>query len=125
MFVQCVAKILTTIPRFQVLVGECARGTSNMVRPPPKDPSKPNGELYDSCVNNTSNPTIFVTFQISHAYPLYLLEYKPEDEGEDEYNENEEEDEEGRDEDCDWGSEREHRRRKRCSISWQAYSTDI
>ena len=63
----------------QVLVGEHAVGNSEMCRPPPKDLSKPNGALYDSCVDSVRNPKIFVTFQISHAYPMYLLEYDDKD----------------------------------------------
>lgn len=59
----------------QVLVGEFARGDAKMVRPPPKDARQPFGELYDSVVNDPSNPKIFVVFTHEQAYPEYLIEY--------------------------------------------------
>ena len=40
----------------KVVVGAYAAGSSSFVRPPPKDASKPHGELFDSCVDNTVNP---------------------------------------------------------------------
>jgi poly [ADP-ribose] polymerase 7/11/12/13 len=55
-----------------VLVGESEVGSQNMVRPPPK----PNGKLYDSCVDSLTNPSIFVTFDCADAYPEYLIEYE-------------------------------------------------
>lgn len=59
----------------RVLVGEYALGSSLMVRPPPKDPQKPYGELYDSVVNEVGDPRIFVVFTQEQAYPEYLIEY--------------------------------------------------
>jgi len=60
----------------RVLVGKSAPGKSELQRPPPVDPSRPHGALYDSCVNRTSNPTIFVIFDNDQCYPEFLIEYK-------------------------------------------------
>ncbi|XP_034734254.1 protein mono-ADP-ribosyltransferase PARP12 isoform X2 [Etheostoma cragini] len=55
-----------------VLVGEYTRGKSSYVRPP----SKGNGTtLYDSCVDNESNPSIYVVFEKLQIYPEYLINY--------------------------------------------------
>ncbi|XP_070560625.1 protein mono-ADP-ribosyltransferase PARP12-like [Ptychodera flava] len=59
----------------RVLVGEFAQGTPDYVRPPPKKPNDPLGDLYDSCVNNTQDPTIYVVFESSQAYPEYIITY--------------------------------------------------
>ncbi|XP_014911579.1 poly [ADP-ribose] polymerase 12-like [Poecilia latipinna] len=56
-----------------VLVGEYTTGSSSYVRPPPKAGSK---ALYDSCVNSTSNPTIYVIFEKQQIYPEYLIKYR-------------------------------------------------
>ncbi|XP_078622013.1 uncharacterized protein LOC144888119 [Branchiostoma floridae x Branchiostoma japonicum] len=58
-----------------VLVGKYTRGEQNIPRPPPIDPSDPYGDLYDSCVNNEANPTIFVVFKDDQCYPAYLIKY--------------------------------------------------
>ncbi|XP_029896942.1 protein mono-ADP-ribosyltransferase PARP12-like isoform X2 [Aquila chrysaetos chrysaetos] len=55
----------------RVLVGEFTLGSSSYVRPPLKD----NQNFYDSCVNNSSNPSIFVIFEKQQIYPEYLIEY--------------------------------------------------
>ncbi|KFP28052.1 Poly [ADP-ribose] polymerase 12, partial [Colius striatus] len=55
----------------RVLVGEFTLGRSSYVRPPLKD----NQHFYDSCVNNSSNPSIFVIFEKQQIYPEYLIEY--------------------------------------------------
>ncbi|XP_022087972.1 uncharacterized protein LOC110977823 isoform X2 [Acanthaster planci] len=60
----------------QVLVGTYSAGKSEYTRPPPRDPSKPLGDLYDSCVNDTSDPTIYVIFEKPQVYPEYLIKYK-------------------------------------------------
>jgi len=60
----------------RVLVGKSALGKSELQRPPPVDPSRPHGALYDSCVNSTSNPTIFVIFDNDQCYPEFLIEYE-------------------------------------------------
>ncbi|XP_074438028.1 protein mono-ADP-ribosyltransferase PARP12-like isoform X1 [Larus michahellis] len=55
----------------RVLVGEFTPGTSSYIRPPLKD----NQNFYDSCVNCSSNPSIFVIFEKQQIYPEYLIEY--------------------------------------------------
>ncbi|NXG27654.1 PAR12 polymerase, partial [Dromaius novaehollandiae] len=56
----------------RVLVGEFTLGRSSYVRPPLKDSQN---SFYDSCVNSTSNPSIFVIFEKHQIYPEYLIEY--------------------------------------------------
>ena len=56
----------------RVLVGQYCVGNSSMIVPPPKDPSRPE-ILYDSVVDNVSNPSIFVVFYDSQCYPEYLI----------------------------------------------------
>ncbi|OWK58307.1 Poly [ADP-ribose] polymerase 12 [Lonchura striata] len=56
----------------RVLVGEFTLGSSHYVRPPMKDSQK----FYDSCVNNSTNPSIFVIFEKQQIYPEYLIEYQ-------------------------------------------------
>ncbi|XP_072311158.1 protein mono-ADP-ribosyltransferase PARP12-like [Eucyclogobius newberryi] len=58
----------------RVLVGDYARGSSEYRRPPSKDGSNMN--LYDSCVDNIVNPSIFVVFEKQQIYPEYVLQYK-------------------------------------------------
>ncbi|KAK3706420.1 hypothetical protein QZH41_018634, partial [Actinostola sp. cb2023] len=60
----------------RVLVGSYAVGEKSRTRPPPKDRSKPYGDLYDSCVNDEVNPSIFVVFDNNQAYPEYLITYR-------------------------------------------------
>lgn len=55
----------------RVLVGEFTLGSSSYVRPPLKDGQN----FYDSCVNSSSNPSIFVIFEKQQIYPEYLIEY--------------------------------------------------
>ncbi|XP_054044201.1 protein mono-ADP-ribosyltransferase PARP12-like isoform X2 [Rissa tridactyla] len=55
----------------RVLVGEFTPGISSYIRPPLKD----NQNFYDSCVNCSSNPSIFVIFEKQQIYPEYLIEY--------------------------------------------------
>ncbi|KAM9204062.1 protein mono-ADP-ribosyltransferase PARP12-like isoform 1-T1 [Mergus octosetaceus] len=55
----------------RVLVGEFTLGNSSYVLPPLKDGQN----FYDSCVNNFSNPSIFVIFEKQQIYPEYLIEY--------------------------------------------------
>ena len=59
----------------RVLVGSYATGDKSLKRPPPIDPSNPLGDLHDSCVDDDSDPSIFVIFDTSQAYPEYLIEY--------------------------------------------------
>ena len=58
----------------RVLVGQYCVGNSAMIVPPPKDPYRPE-ILYDSVVNNTGNPSIFVVFYDSQCYPEYLITF--------------------------------------------------
>lgn len=60
----------------RAVVGKSAPGKQDLQRPPPVDPSRPHGALYDSCVNSTSNPTIFVIFDNDQCYPEFLIEYE-------------------------------------------------
>ncbi|NWI13324.1 PAR12 polymerase, partial [Crypturellus soui] len=57
----------------RVLVGDFVRGNSEYLRPPPR-PDNPN-RLYDSCVDDPNNPSIFVIFEKPQIYPAYILEY--------------------------------------------------
>ena len=67
--------ILLSLSLFQVVVGDYVVGNPEMRRPPPRDESKPHGDLYDSCVDSIRDPSIFVTFERWQSYPEYLLEY--------------------------------------------------
>ncbi len=60
----------------RVLAGEYTVGKSSMVVPPPKDPTKDQHVLFDSLVNNTSSPTIFVVVPDAQSYPEYLITFK-------------------------------------------------
>lgn len=55
-----------------VLVGEYTKGSGAYVRPPHKSDGK---TLYDSCVNQTSDPSIFVIFEKQQIYPEYVIKY--------------------------------------------------
>ena len=65
----------------KVLVGSYAKGHSSYRRPPQKDPSNPASDLYDSCVDDKSNPTIFVVFDTDQFYPEYIIKYSHESTG--------------------------------------------
>ncbi|XP_036007960.1 protein mono-ADP-ribosyltransferase PARP12 isoform X2 [Fundulus heteroclitus] len=56
-----------------VLIGEYTTGSGSYVRPPQKAGSK---AFYDSCVNSTGNPSIFVIFDKQQIYPEYLIKYR-------------------------------------------------
>ncbi|XP_068707153.1 uncharacterized protein [Montipora foliosa] len=58
----------------RVLVGKYCVGDSAMKNPPPKDTKRPE-ILYDSVVNDTSNPSIFVVFHDTQYYPEYLITF--------------------------------------------------
>ena len=64
----------------KVLVGSYTKGHSSYRRPPQKDPSNPASDLYDSCVDDKSNPTIFVVFDTDQFYPEYIIKYSHESE---------------------------------------------
>lgn len=59
----------------RVLVGSYTEGHSSYRRPPPKQPSNPASDLYDSCVDDKSNPNIFVVFDTDQFYPEYVIKY--------------------------------------------------
>ena len=59
----------------RVLIGKTCRGQENFRRPPPIDPNKPAGDLFDSCVDDEENPTIFVIFDADQCYPEYVINY--------------------------------------------------
>uniref|UniRef100_A0A4W4GNP4 PARP catalytic domain-containing protein n=1 Tax=Electrophorus electricus TaxID=8005 RepID=A0A4W4GNP4_ELEEL len=54
----------------RVLVGHYTRGNTNFVHPPAK--TSVNG-FYDSCVDNETNPTIFVIFENSDSDSFDLI----------------------------------------------------
>ena len=62
----------------KVLVGSYTEGHSSYRRPPQKDLSNPASDLYDSCVDDKSNPTIFVVFDTDQFYPEYIIKYSHE-----------------------------------------------
>ncbi|XP_025082031.1 poly [ADP-ribose] polymerase 11-like [Pomacea canaliculata] len=55
----------------RILVGQYTLGRSSYTKPPERVRLK----LYDSCVDNLSNPTIFVIFDLTQSYPEYLIQY--------------------------------------------------
>ncbi|KAL5007235.1 hypothetical protein ScPMuIL_016041 [Solemya velum] len=59
----------------RVLVGRSCIGESKMRKPPP-NPFDPKKRPFNSCVDNKTNPTIFVIFDSSQSYPEYLIEYE-------------------------------------------------
>lgn len=60
----------------KVLAGSYKEGKSSYLTPPRKQPSNPTSDLYDSCVDNESNPTIFVVFDKNQLYPEYIIQYR-------------------------------------------------
>ncbi len=56
----------------RVLCGEYTQTKSAYIKPPSKDPNRPNIR-FDSVVDNPASPKIFVTFQDNQAYPEYLV----------------------------------------------------
>ena len=59
----------------RVLVGTYTAGARSYCRPPPKYYVDPESDLYDSCVNNVKNPTVFVIFDNDQCYPEYIIKY--------------------------------------------------
>ena len=59
----------------RVLVGMYTNGHSGMIVPPAKDPGAPEIR-YDSVVNDTGNPSIYVVFHDSLCYPEYLVTFR-------------------------------------------------
>ncbi|XP_073506585.1 zinc finger CCCH-type antiviral protein 1-like isoform X2 [Phyllobates terribilis] len=60
----------------RILVGDYIMGNPQMKRPPLRPGSS--SQYYDSCVDNTISPSIFVVFEKHQIYPEYLLEYEEE-----------------------------------------------
>ncbi|KAL3970300.1 NAD+ kinase [Sarotherodon galilaeus] len=58
----------------RVLTGDFTLGQKGMVTPPAKKPGST--DLYDSVVDNLANPTMFVVFHDTQAYPEYLITFK-------------------------------------------------
>ncbi|XP_045162858.2 uncharacterized protein LOC123527460 [Mercenaria mercenaria] len=56
-----------------VLVGDYTVGNRSYRRPPNKPGS--DHELYDSCVDNINDPSIFIIFDKNQYYPEYLIQY--------------------------------------------------
>ena len=59
-----------------VLTGEYAKGKGGIKVPPPKNPNDSALVLYDSVVDSTSDPTMFVIFYDPQCYPEYLIAFK-------------------------------------------------
>uniref|UniRef100_A0AAZ1X8N0 Poly [ADP-ribose] polymerase n=1 Tax=Oreochromis aureus TaxID=47969 RepID=A0AAZ1X8N0_OREAU len=57
----------------RVLVGDYTKGSFDYCQPPSKDGGDIN--LYDSCVDDVMDPTIFVVFEKHQIYPEYLIQY--------------------------------------------------
>ena len=57
-----------------VLVGEYAVGLPGMKTPPAKGSDAT--DAYDSVVDNTGDPSIFVVFYANQCYPDYLVTFK-------------------------------------------------
>ena len=58
-----------------VLTGEYAQGTKGIRVTPPKPSGGPTA-LYDSVVDDVANPSAFVIFNDTQAYPEYLISFK-------------------------------------------------
>ncbi|XP_070770712.1 poly(ADP-ribose) polymerase family member 14-related sequence 1 [Enoplosus armatus] len=58
----------------RVLTGDFTTGHQNMIVPPAKGPVSV--QKYDSVVDKIANPSMFVIFHDSHAYPEYLITFK-------------------------------------------------
>jgi len=59
----------------KVLVGKYTRGQEGIKTPPPIDPNR-REVLYDSVVDSTDDPTVFVVFHDDQCYPEYLITFK-------------------------------------------------
>ena len=59
-----------------VSTGEYTKGTSDMIVPPPENPTKNKAILYDSLADNGNSPTKFVAVNDNQAYPQYLMACK-------------------------------------------------
>ena len=57
-----------------VLVGMYTAGHRGMVAPPPKFGRSPE-ILFDSVVDNTRDPAVYVVFHDTQCYPAYLISF--------------------------------------------------
>ena len=60
----------------RVLTGEFTTGHQMNVVPPQKPGTTGASDRYDSVVDNTAAPAIFVIFSDTQAYPEYLIIFK-------------------------------------------------
>ena len=60
----------------KVLVGKYTVGRKGLKAPPSRDDPTHPGLLYDSVVDNFSNPSIYVVFLDHQCYPEYLITFK-------------------------------------------------
>ncbi len=60
----------------RVLTGEFTVGVQTMLVPPPKNNQLNKHVLYDSTVDNPTNPSIFVVYTDPQSYAAYLITYK-------------------------------------------------
>ena len=58
----------------KVLAGKYADGEIGMRQPPPIDQERPDLR-FDSVVNTSHDPTIFVIFHDDQCYPEYLITF--------------------------------------------------
>ena len=59
----------------RVLVGEYTDGRQGLLTPPSRNPNDPT-DTYDSVVDQTVNPRIFVVFYDWQSYPEYLITFQ-------------------------------------------------
>ena len=59
-----------------VIVGKYTKGDKTMKVAPPLDPGKNEHLLFDTLVDNTAKPTVYVVMSDSQAYPEYLVTFK-------------------------------------------------
>uniref|UniRef100_A0A8D3A591 Poly [ADP-ribose] polymerase n=1 Tax=Scophthalmus maximus TaxID=52904 RepID=A0A8D3A591_SCOMX len=59
----------------RVLTGLYTVGQGGMMVPPPRNTQRPH-DLYDSVVDNTDDPNMYVVFHDDQAYPDYLITFK-------------------------------------------------
>lgn len=50
------------------------QGDKSYTRPPPI--SSASYDLYDSCVDDTTNPSMYIVFELDQCYPRYVIKYK-------------------------------------------------
>ena len=59
----------------KLLVGSYTVGKPDYRIPPPREPSNPASDLYDSCVNRIHNLTIFVVIDVDQYHPEYIIKF--------------------------------------------------